>query len=381
MAATQPEFIAEYRAGSVAAHNASCKDGAGNATHTAVKHWIRFTVLALKINCLRPLDAVTTTLATKLAEVDLVEAFAWWLVKHVRCNTESGWSYTTTVNSWHHRSTGVHLAAGFPLIRVKNMLDGMQRLTGAPIPRLRRVGVRPAHLSEGIKAAYTIPSDKLHANFQALLETGLVALARACEIASGLPRGTFDPKRHARRCDVVFRLNDRKEPVHCMLYIVNSKAKGAEALRRLPVPIPMNGKYLSPGLRLWNLIKIIDPVPASEMTTTPLFRDPATNKPITVAEVREEIRMLMTRIGRDGSIYGAHSLRIGGATALSFLGAPPQHIKCHGRWRSDAYLRYIREMETQCMFYTGGIFGADVDDYEADHLDFECHDLDESDME
>jgi len=49
------------------------------------------------------------------------------------------------------------------------------------------------------------------------------------------------------------------------------------------------------------------------------------------------------------------------------------------RWNSDAYLRYIRECCGDYMSYMTRICSADVDDMEADHLDLDAHDLDDSD--
>ena len=40
--------------------------------------------------------------------------------------------------------------------------------------------------------------------------------------------------------------------------------------------------------------------------------------------------------------YTLHSLRHGGATALSEAGLSPEALKAHGRWSSDAYLRYVQ---------------------------------------
>ena len=382
MAAAQPGFLESYRCGAVRAHNASCKDGQGNNSHTAVQHWGRFTVLGLKVPMVRPLDPMVTPLATKLGEVDLVEAYAWWLVTHVGTNTETAWNYVTVVNAWHHRASGVYLAANHPLLRVQKMLDGMQRLTGAPVPRRKRIGVRPEHLQRGIIRRYGCEARAaLASNWAAFFETALVALARAGELASNLRGGAFDPARHPSRADVRFKFDGANRPSQCSIWIVNSKARGSEALRKLEVRLPMTGKYLSPGARLFDLIYRVDPVPSELAASTPLFRDPTRGGSIfTVDMVREELRAMMCGIGRDGSLYGAHSMRIGGATALAFLGAAPDAIKAHGRWRSDAYLRYVRERERQCMFYTCGICGADVDDYEADYLDFEAEGLSDSDM-
>ena len=379
IAAAQPGFLEQYRAGATQAHNASCKDEKGNLTHSAVQHWSRFTILALKLPMLRPLDPMTTSLAVKLGEVDLVEMYAWWLVTQVGVNTETAWSYVSTVNAWHHRATGVYLAANNPLIRVKHMLDGLQRLSGEPVPRRKRIGVRPAHMCAAIAAKYGVEARNRDAsNWAALFETALVALARAGELASNLPRGAFDPKRHPSRADVTFEYTADGQPCKCSIWIVNSKARGAEALRKIQVHIPMCGRYLSPGVRLFDLIHHVDPVPPERAASTPLFRDFRGNI-LTVNAVRAEIRALMDGIGRPGSLYGAHSMRIGGATALAYLGATPETIKAHGRWKSDAYMSYVRARERECMSFTRGICGADVDDFEADHLDFEAGQLSESD--
>ena len=103
MAIRQPGFLEAYRAGAQAARDASCADGAGNDTHTAINHWHRFTVLGLGVDMRRPLDT-TESLARKLAEVDLVEAYAWWLVTQVGVNWETAWSYVGTLNAWHERA-------------------------------------------------------------------------------------------------------------------------------------------------------------------------------------------------------------------------------------------------------------------------------------
>ena len=86
--------------------------------------------------------------------------------------------------------------------------------------------------------------DTIDANWSALFQSGLVGLARACELATNLPRGALDLRKTPSRNDVKFRFDAQGRPTGCMLYIVNSKAKGAESFRRLPVPLPMTGKYL-----------------------------------------------------------------------------------------------------------------------------------------
>ena len=43
-------------------------------------------------------------------------------------------------------------------------------------------------------------------------------------------------------------------------------------------------------------------------------------------------------------------------------------------------IAHVRERERECMFYTRSICGANVDDYEADYLDFEAGEISDSDL-
>ena len=119
MSINQPGFFEAYRESSLQAHGASCKDGSGGTSHSSVQSWGRFVIFGLKLPCmLRPLDPMATPLRVKLSEVDIVEAWAYWLVKHGNCNTETAWSYVLYMNAWHRRSCGVGIAGDFTLRKV-----------------------------------------------------------------------------------------------------------------------------------------------------------------------------------------------------------------------------------------------------------------------
>ena len=381
MAVRQPGFLDAYRTGVAAARAACCASGDGNTSHPAVQHYCRFMALGLNTSISRVLDPLSTPLERKLEEVDLIDAFAWWLHTQVGVSTETAWSYVTVVNAWHSRWFYVPLAGGMPLTRIHHMLEGQQRLIGQPITRRRRIGVRPAHLAAGIAAALQPRDNALHASVATAMEVALVAIARAGELVATRTSLSFTRSRHPSRADVVFEYDAAGRPAACTIWIINSKARGSERLRKLPVPIPMTGKHLSPGLALYHLLHVVDVTPAYAAADTPLFRDPRTGGILNVTYIRQMLRACMTAIGRDPSVYGAHSLRIGGATALAFLRVPGDQIQAAGRWHSGAYLRYLRQTRQRALHNLTMVASADTDDMEADFVDVDAHGFNEEDEE
>ena len=191
--------------------------------------------------------------------------------------------------------------------------------------------------------------------------------------------GRFNRAVQPSRADVDFRLDAHGVPQECTIHIVNIKARGGNRYQRLPVRLPMSGRYLSPGWALWYLIRVADPVAPSLAASTPLFRNPGTGEVLTVAYIRGRLRDCMRAIGRDPSLYGAHSLRIGGATAMAWLRAPGPAIQAAGRWRSDAYLCYIRECREQALHFVQEIANADTDDFQSDYVEIDTHGFDDTD--
>ena len=63
---------------------------------------------------------------------------------------------------------------------------------------------------------------------------------------------------------------------------------------------------------------------------------------ITRDEAAAFIKRLAVARGYDADRYSTHSMRAGGATALAVKGVEPRLIKLAGRWKSDAFLGYIR---------------------------------------
>eukprot|EP00966_Prymnesium_polylepis_P043792 1014942-Prymnesium_polylepis.1 len=75
----------------------------------------------------------------------------------------------------------------------------------------------------------------------------------------------------------------------------------------------------------------LDPVDEALQAETPgpLFRN-ARGEAIMRRDVARIVKALMQAIGLDPAHYGAHSLRIGGATAALAAGVPPTLIRVAG---------------------------------------------------
>ena len=56
---------------------------------------------------------------------------------------------------------------------------------------------------------------------------------------------------------------------------------------------------------------------------------------------RHVAALLVGALGQDINL-NTHSFRIGGASALATANVPAYQIQLLGRWKSDAFLRYIR---------------------------------------
>ena len=85
----------------------------------------------------------------------------------------------------------------------------------------------------------------------------------------------------------------------------------------------------------------------------PLFREPDSNAPISYDTLLNLVKTLASYCGDEPTSFGAHSLRIGGATALFAAGATQTIIRTMGRWSSDIYRLYVRACyEHECRAWT-----------------------------
>ena len=103
---SQPQFQAACTAGIKDARRAWCADGTGNTNNTAVRSWGRFTTNGLHTYMMRTEVRPDSPWIQRMAEVDIVESWAWWLVTQVGVAPSTAKDYMHTVNAWHERWVG-----------------------------------------------------------------------------------------------------------------------------------------------------------------------------------------------------------------------------------------------------------------------------------
>ena len=76
----------------------------------------------------------------------------------------------------------------------------------------------------------------------------------------------------------------------------------------------------------------------------PFFIHPAGN-PLLRSELTDTLKYLISSAGLPGKHYTSHSLRIGGATHAMHQGKSVSQIQQLGRWKSNAFMKYLRPFQ------------------------------------
>ena len=321
---------------------ASSADGAGGSKQTGVRWWLKFCLFGRHTSPLRMVES-TSSRAEKLAEETLLMDFALWLVcskpSGRKISVASAAKYISQVRAWHARQPhgGGELGGGIDMVRLRAMLKGMRRELREAKTSKPRYGVRPQHLSKALELLLGSGSAE-DANWRAALSVGLCALMRGGEI--GRPDGeAWNPLVHLTRSDLTF-FRDARGVLHARIMMRPLKSERHRNSKDVPVILAEGGSLLDPVRELWNLC-LLDPVDPAARASTPLFRMANGEAPCT-SDVRTVVKWLMQGVGCDPAHFGAHSLRIGGATAALTAGISPQTIRLMGRWATDCYDVYLR---------------------------------------
>ena len=312
------------------------RDGKRGRTHTGVKAWFSFCEETMGTQADRPLDP-NAPLWAKLEEEWLCMRFVCALVEERGITPESARVYFSSVQGWHAREHGVKLAGGLKLERLPQMLKGLKRIVGEA-PRAVRRGIAPQMLRKAMDLCLD-PKVPLHANIRAALATALQGLLRSAEYT------TADKRYMLTRADLV-QITEQ-QAIIMMHPCKNMHHLGGKTC---PLVIGAGGEYVDAVAEIRNMLEV-DPSGRSD-EHTPLFRDPATNAPLSYDQIEKVTKELMAAVGEDPSQFSTHSYRIGGATALYAAGANETVIRTMGRWSSDMHRLYVRACFEQCVDWT-----------------------------
>ena len=334
---------------------ASTADGAMGVNSTGMRAW-----KAYMARCEEPWRRVMdpmAPLADKLDEELLCMEFVVSLVVERGIAAQTAANYFGQVQGYHLRATGVKLAGGLQMGRLPAMLKGLRRMHGEGQRKLRR-GVSARKLRNAMDKCLD-PSNPLHANVRAALATAFQGLLRSAEYCDDGKHGTKLEK-------VLERLPTRGDIVQidvAKLVLMICPCKNMKHLngKTVPLVIGTGGAHIDAVREVRNLLQV-DPAPQNG----PLFRNPATGRPLACDYMRDMIKRLMNAVGEEPSEFGTHSLRIGGATAMFAAGATPTVIRTMGRWSSDCYRLYVRACYEQSMAWTAAAGSTEVTDVQAD---------------
>ena len=307
-------------------------DKKGGATKTGVKLWVAF---AVNVAGVEPFpDPRVETAGTAAFYEDLLEDCAVWIVSERPfgnfVNDETAGKYISEARAFYDRWFRAVLGVGAARSRIKQVLKGYARTVVRP-PKAERVGCTPADLAEGMRRRQSTPM------LRAAMTVCMSGLMRGCEVALG-EKEQFEEDQHSTVDDVtVFEWKGRPRAKIRM-----RKRKDLRVLRGKHDVV-----YLSGGagghidavaeLREWIRARRA----AGIADNRPLFCWPDGSM-LTVDELRDEVKACMQAVGLDPANFGAHSCRIGGATAALAAGVSPQLIRLMGRWSSDIYEIYCR---------------------------------------
>ena len=316
----------------------SYHDGAGGEKSTGWRAWKQFCAKN-KLEFLRPLDT-HAPLLQKLEEEQISMQFVCTLVQDRDIQVDTAANYFGQVQGTHARKTGTKLCAGMKLQRLPQMLKGLKRIITQRAKKMRR-GISAEQLKMAM-AMMLDPEDPYHANLRAALTCALQGLLRSAEYA-------IDPESGGKKFCMQKILKflpsrgDIKVLDDTKAVVMMHPCKNMHHLsgKTVPLVLAAGGTMIDAVAEIKNMLRV-DLVDDSEAENTPLFRNPATGKPLFTDTVRDVVKQLMQCIGQDPNEFGTHSLRIGGATALFAAGATPVVIRTMGRWSSDIYRLYVR---------------------------------------
>lgn len=254
-------------------------------------------------------------------------------------------SYLSAIRSLHIDRIGWYSWAG--CLRLPRLLKGIRRAQSARPAHLRSA-VTPDHLHYW--RTFFDFSNPDHCTLWAAIVVAFFGLLRRSEFTVPASR-PFDPERDLCLRDIRFSPDTtpmRWDDFDSMdLRIKFSKT--AQFGEPCWIPFNDNEDTLSPSRAINTMLHACPP----KGPLDPLFI--VGGRPLSTEVFASTLRSLVfasPHLITPEARITPHSLRIGGASALLRAGAPPVLVQVLGRWRSDAFIDYIRVARPQLLFWS-----------------------------
>lgn len=277
--------------------------------------------------------------------------FAWFLVSEPSPKTgrpikaQSMRSYISLVKNYLSFEFAYQVVDSE--VRLKRLIKDI--VSNEPIAnRKKRRGMRRRHLRAYWRLPEARRTDVNAVNNFAALATAWHCLARGGEVAPSVKPSAWKADRQPTRADLSFHETEKGRR-YAVLWLRPLKKK--TVVPKVPQYIEEHDGEGSDAYAALQRLCEHDPVPASEAARTPLFRrrvvdgrGRARTQHMTVAHLRSLVRRVAKRLGYPSKHeWGAHSLRVGGATDLASTGkASELLLRARGRWASDVAAIYAR---------------------------------------
>lgn len=153
---------------------------------------------------------------------------------------------------------------------------------------------------------------------------------RSGEICVPSPK-EYDPSAHLSISDIAVDRHDKSSMVSLRI-----KTSKTDPFRQgVTIFLGATGSTLCPVNALLAYIHVRGQAPGPLF----LFKD---QQPLTRERLVSCLRTVISKAGFNPKLYAEHSFWIGAATAAHLNGVEDSTIMTLGRWKSDAYLRYVR---------------------------------------
>ena len=318
---------------------AASADRSGGSLTTGVRHWLKYNIHGLGLPPVQHLERDAPMWQKLEAESRLMDFVVWLVVckpcgRHI--SAKSARKYVGQVVAWMRRVHNSEFAGGLELNQLRDLVKGMRRELGER-PARQRWGCRTQQLRQAMDSLLPRRSSRTNQAWRAALALAFCALLRGGEVA--VPSGeTFSPLRHLTRADVkLIQGADGKRALRLRMRVLKGSVLTGKTHY---VFIRGGGSLLDPVAELMDYFDMA-PTAEEDRAQTPLFCH-ADGTAFRREDVAAVVKQLMASIGLDPAMFGAHSLRIGGATAALAAGVSPSLIRVLGRWSSDVYEVYCR---------------------------------------